>query len=68
MNGVTYPACFASNDDFEQWRRMARIARETTTPCNDCNQWYRRKMQADGRCDQDLVVRRFVVRCMEKAA
>jgi len=57
----SYPDCFDSYDDYERWRSFALRSGERCTPCDDCDRKYQRRMQAQARCDPDLVAKRFLI-------
>jgi hypothetical protein len=52
---VTRPACFPTQADYDDWRALARNAREQATPCTDCLKPYKASMLAVGRCDAKQV-------------
>ena len=56
---MTYPACFTSQQAFDEWTALAKIAREEASPCSDCTRRYRAKMQDEGRCDREVVRKDF---------
>jgi hypothetical protein len=46
------PACFKDNQQYSEWLRLARYAREACTICDDCKPDYEEKMKTQGRCNK----------------
>jgi hypothetical protein len=44
------PACFRDNQQYSEWLRLARYAREACTICEDCKPHYEEEMKTQGRC------------------
>jgi hypothetical protein len=47
----TKPACFPTIKLFEEWKDLARTAKEPCTICGDCSAKYRYDMKEQGRCN-----------------
>jgi hypothetical protein len=45
-----YPACFQSQDQYDGWKALARLAREMASICTDCSTEYRDRMLEERRC------------------
>ena len=56
---LTHPACYATQQDYDDWASLARLAREEASPCTDCEKPYKAKMLRQGRCDAKLVRANF---------
>lgn len=55
----SYPLCFAKQEDYDHWRKLAQDAHDHVSPCTDCTKPYRAKMLEQGRCDKRIVKRDF---------
>lgn len=46
------PDCFRDYNQYAEWLRMARLAKESCTICEDCRPEYKAKMVAQERCHE----------------
>lgn len=46
------PDCFQSYEQYSEWLRLARLAKEQCTICEDCVSEYKMKMVAKQRCHE----------------
>jgi hypothetical protein len=46
------PDCFQSYEQYAEWLRLARLAKEQCTICEDCVSEYKMKMVAKQRCHE----------------
>ena len=51
VQGVDYPKCFDSLEEWEGWKQSARACGEPCNICHDCTNAYRYTMEQAGRCD-----------------
>lgn len=54
-----FPACFKSQVDYDDWKKLARLAREDASPCTDCTLIYKTRMLYQGRCNAKQVRSEF---------
>jgi len=68
VQGVDYPACFDSREQYDEWKVSARICGQSCSICDDCTYLYRHQMLRQGRCNSanDLWV--YVKRSTKEAA
>ena len=59
--GSDFPDCFASAQQFREWRLMAIRAKEAVSICDDCSAQYAAQMRSEGRCHPDYAKRRFTI-------
>ena len=55
------PRCFQSQQQFDEWRQLARMAREQASPCSDCTAAHEARMRTAGLCDKKAVRREFSI-------
>lgn len=46
------PDCFKDYDQYSEWLRLARLAKEQCTICEDCSSGYKLKMMNEQRCHE----------------
>jgi hypothetical protein len=56
------PACFKDEQQYSEWLRLARYAREACTICDDCTPEYEEKMKAQGRCHKTWYLTQIVMK------
>lgn len=44
------PACYPTQKLYDDWRRVASLAREECTPCTDCSKKFAYEMRERGKC------------------
>lgn len=47
------PDCFKDFNQYGEWLRLARLAKESCTICEDCTMQYKAKMKAQSRCHEE---------------
>jgi hypothetical protein len=47
------PDCFQSYEQYAEWLRLARLAKEPCTICEDCGSEYKLKMVAKQQCHEE---------------
>ena len=48
-----WPRCFNSENDFKNWVKLTRHARQQVNICMDCDSAYSKEMTLQERCDAD---------------
>ena len=47
------PDCFRDYDQYSEWLRLGRMAKQPCTICEDCAKGYKEKMSIEGRCHEE---------------
>ena len=50
---MTFPACFTSQSQWDQWNVLRRISAEKVTICHDCTPEYHDRMILEGKCQKE---------------
>lgn len=56
------PLCFPDLKTYKLWKSFAERARETVSPCDDCSEKYKMKMERQERCHPDMTTKLFSIR------
>lgn len=46
------PKCFDTREQFVDWRKLVKLSGETCFVCDDCTETFKKRMQAERRCDE----------------
>ena len=52
VQGVDYPKCFESIEQWQEWKKSAAVCKQACNICNDCTYAYQHEMTLQGRCDR----------------
>lgn len=51
-----FPACFDSQQQYDDWAEMAHYAYAVAGPCTDCTPYFKTKMQFEHRCENPDII------------